>query len=45
MNGSPETHGSAIPTVPNAKVSVGNKLHDAYRSPLIRLGVVQTFST
>ena len=37
MNGSPQTHGSAILNVPNAKASVGNKLRDAHRSPLIKL--------
>ncbi len=36
MNGSPEMHGSAIPNVPNAKVSVSNKLRNAYRSPLTK---------
>ena len=36
MNGSPKTHGSAIPGVPNAKVPVSNKLRDVYRSPLTK---------
>jgi hypothetical protein len=32
-SGSPKTHGSVIPDVPNAKVRVSNKLHSARQSP------------